>query len=171
MRKQEQHYVMVKNLCVSVCKIDTHTHTQRGTNRNVIFQKKQLQVRVSRDVMFDESASWYIPSTPDLNSNPSSKDAVSKAEMPPDEHEIGALEESRISFRLSGPNERLSRFDQSDEESASSVDSVVHSPRRKPRRWLTRKEKGKKKMPEYGMDRNKSDRYESDSEESDDGPS
>ena len=27
MRKQEQHSVMVKNLCVRICKMDTHTHT------------------------------------------------------------------------------------------------------------------------------------------------
>ena len=38
-----------------------------------------------------------------------------EAEMPPDEREIGSLAESPISFRLSGPNERLSRFDQSEE--------------------------------------------------------
>ena len=47
-------------------------------------------------------------------------------------------------------NERLSRFDQSDEEPASSGDSAVHSPRRKLRRRLTRKEKGKKKVSDSG---------------------
>ena len=47
--------------------------------------------------------------------------------MPPDEREIKTLEESPISFWLSGPNGRLSRFDQSDEEPAISGDSVVHS--------------------------------------------
>ena len=67
--------------------------------------------------------------------------------MPPDEREIGTLDESLISFRLSGPNGRLSQFDQSEEESASSGDSAVHSPHKKPRRRLTRKEKGKKKTP------------------------
>ena len=66
--------------------------------------------------------------------------------MPPDEREIGTLDESLISFRLSGPNGRLSQFDQSEEESASSGDSAVLSPRRKPRRRLTRKEYWKKKM-------------------------
>ena len=45
--------------------------------------------------------------------------------MPPDEREIEALEESLISFRLSGPNEWRSQFDQSDEEPVSSADSVV----------------------------------------------
>ena len=93
--------------------------------------------------MFHESASWYLPPTPDLNSNRSSDDEVSEAEMPPDEPKIGSHEESSISFRLAGPNGRLSRFDQSDEESETSGDSVVHSLRRKPRRRLTQKEKEK----------------------------
>ena len=61
--------------------------------------------------MFDESMSWYLPPTPDLNSNPSSDDEVSEAEMPPEEREIETLDESLISFRLSGPNERLGKFD------------------------------------------------------------
>ena len=91
--------------------------------------------------------------------------------MPPNEREIGALEESPISFRLSGLNEQLSRFDQSDEEPTSSADLVVQSPRRKLRRWLTRKEKGKKKMTEYDTDRDELDRRESDSKKSDVGPS
>ena len=121
------------------------------------YNPRTKQARVSRDVVFDESASWYLPPTPDLNSNPSSEDEVSKDEMPPDEREVETLEESLISFRLSGLNERLSWVDQSDEESASSGDSVVHFPRRKPKRWLTRKEKGKKKMPDYTTDRNKLD--------------
>ena len=59
------------------------------------------QARVSRDVVFDESASWYLPPTPNVDSNSSSDD---EAEMPPDEPEIGTREESPISFRLSGPN-------------------------------------------------------------------
>ena len=129
------------------------------------------QARVSHDVVFDESASWYLPPTPDPNSNPSSDDEVSEAKMPPDEREIGTLDESPISFRLSGPNECLRQFDQSDEESVSSGDSVVHSPCRKPRKRLTCKGKGKKKMPEYGTDRGESDRSESDSENNDEGPS
>ena len=91
--------------------------------------------------------------------------------MPPDEREIEALEESPISFRLSGPNVRLSRFDQSDEEPASNADSVVQSPRTKPRRRLMCKKKGKKKMPKYDTNREESDRHKSDSEKSEDGPS
>ena len=71
--------------------------------------------------------SWYLPSTPDLNSNPSSEDEVDEVEMPPDERKLETLEESPISFRLSGPNEQLSRFDQLDEKSASSADSAVQT--------------------------------------------
>ena len=47
----------------------------------------------------------------------------------------------------------------------------MHSPRRKPRRRLTRKEKGKKKVSDYGTDRNESYRRESDSEGTGDGSS
>ena len=47
----------------------------------------------------------------------------------------------------------------------------MHSPRRKPRRRLTRKEKGKKKVSDSDTDRNESDRRESDSEGTDDGSS
>ena len=91
--------------------------------------------------------------------------------MPPDEPEIETREESSISLRLSGSNARLSRYDQSDDEPTSSGDSAVHFPRRKPRRWLTRKEKGKKKVSNSGTDRNESDRRESDSEGTGDGSS
>ena len=135
------------------------------------YNPRTKQARVSRDVVFDESASWYSPPTLDLNPNPSSDDEVSEAKMPPDERKIETLDESPISFWLSGPNERLDRFGQSDEEAASSGDWTVHSPRRKPRRRLTRKEKGKKKMPKYGTDRGESDQRESDSEKSDGGSS
>ena len=47
----------------------------------------------------------------------------------------------------------------------------MHSPRRKPRRQLTRKEKGKKIVSNSGTDRNESDRRESDSEGTGDGSS
>ena len=50
-----------------------------------------------------------------------------------------------------------SRDDQSDEEPASSGDSVVLSPRKEPRRRFTRKEKGKKKMPDYETGNDESD--------------
>ena len=48
---------------------------------------------------------------------------------------------------------------------------AIHSPRRKPKKRLTRKEKGKKKMLEYGTDRDVSDRRESDYEKSEEGQS
>ena len=118
--------------------------------------------------MFDESVSWYLPLTPRPDSNPSSDEEVSEAEMPPDEPEIEI--ESPISLRLSGPSGRLSRFDQSEEETASCGDSVVHSPRRKLRRRLTRKEKVKKKMSEYSTDKDELDRSKSDSAMNKDGP-
>ena len=63
--------------------------------------------------------------------------------------EAGTQDESPESFLLSEPNERLGQSDQSDAETASSGDSVVLSPRKEPRRRFTRKEKGKKKMPEF----------------------
>ena len=77
--------------------------------------------------------------------------------MPPDEPEIGIREESPILFWLSGPSGRLSRFDQSEEETANSGESAVHFPRRKARRRITRKEQGKKKVSDSGTDRNESD--------------
>ena len=95
------------------------------------YNPRTKQARVSRGVVFDESASWYLPPTLDLNSNPSSDDEVSEAEMPPDEREIKILDDSPISFRLSGRNKQLGRFDnQSGEESASSGDLALHSPPR-----------------------------------------
>ena len=64
------------------------------------YNPRTKQARVSRDVVFDESASWYLPLTPDLSSNLSTDNEVSEAEMPLDEPEIGTREESPISFRL-----------------------------------------------------------------------
>ena len=87
---------------------------------------------MSRDVNFDESASWYLPSTPTPNSNLITKDEVNEPETNREEEEarnFGSLGETLISFRLNGLNEQMSRNDQSDEESASSRDSIVHSPR------------------------------------------
>ena len=110
------------------CMLVGYSDKQKGYK---CYNPRTKQACVSRDVVFDESTSWYLPLTPDLNSNPSSDDEVSEAQMPPDEPEIGIREESPISFRFSGPNGRLSRYDQSDEESASSGDSAVHSPRKK----------------------------------------
>ena len=87
-----------------------------------------------------------------------------------DEEEIGALDESLISFRLSGPNEGLSPNDLSDEEPTSSGSSTVLSTHKKPRTRFTRKEKGKKKMSEYDTGREELDRSDSDSGKNEDGP-
>ena len=113
------------------------------------YNPRTKQACVSRDVVFDESVWWWLssPQTPE-ETIPTFEEEVNEAEMPRDEGDIGALEESPISFRLSGLNERLSRGDQSDKEATSTVESVMQSPRRKPRRRLTHKEKGKKKMLE-----------------------
>ena len=143
------------------CVLVGYSFEQKGYN---CYNPRTKQVRVIRDFVFDESASCYLPSIPDLKSNPSSKDEVSEAGMLPDELEIGALEESLIAFRLSGPYERPSWHDHTDEEPASSADSAMQSPQRKPRRRLTSKEKGMKKLPEYGTDRDESDRHKSDPE-------
>ena len=43
------------------------------------YNPRTKQARVSRDVVFDESASWYLSPTADLNSKPSSDDEVSEA--------------------------------------------------------------------------------------------
>jgi hypothetical protein len=101
---------------------------------------------VSRDVVFDESASWYLPLIPQPGADVSSDEEVSEVEMPQEEPEIETRPESPISVPLSGLCGGLGRFDQSDDEPASSGDSAVHSQRRKLRRWFTCKEKGKKKV-------------------------
>ena len=73
------------------------------------YNPRTEQARVSRDVVLDESASWYLPLTPSPDSNPNSDDEVSEAEMPPDELEIET--ESPMSLRLSGPSGQLSQYD------------------------------------------------------------
>ena len=92
------------------------------------------QVRVTRDVVFNESASWYLPSTPTPNSNLITEDAASEPETNREEEDevgdFGILEEGLILFRMSGPNESPIRNDQSDEDLASSGDSAVYSLRR-----------------------------------------
>ena len=81
--------------------------------------------------------------TPD--SDPIPEDEANEREYAQvDEDEFGTLDESLISFWLSGPNERLSPNDQSDEEPTSSGHSIVLSLCKEPRRRFTRKEKGKK---------------------------
>jgi hypothetical protein len=94
----------------------------------------------------------------------SSDGEVSEAEMPREEPEVGTQSESPISVPLSGPCGGLRRFDQSDDEPASSGDSAVHSQRRRPRRRFTRKEKGKKKVSDADTLSDGSRRSKSDSE-------
>ena len=64
------------------CILVSYSDEQKGYK---CYNPRTKQARVSRDVVVDESASWYLPPTLDLNSNPSSDDEVSEAEMPPDE--------------------------------------------------------------------------------------
>ena len=99
--------------------------------------------------MFDECTLWYLPSPLVPNDLiPNSEEEVSEAELPLHNEEIRALRESLISFRLSGPNEELSRDDQPFEDPTSSGDSVMLFPRKESRSPFTRKEKGTKKMSE-----------------------
>ena len=91
------------------CMLVGYSDEQNGYRR---YNPRTKQAQVSRDVVFDESASWYLPSSPiPKNSIPNSEGKVSEAEMPPDEEEIRTLEESSISFWLTGPTERLSQND------------------------------------------------------------
>ena len=136
-------------------------------------------------MVFDESASWYALPTPTPGSIPITEDKASEPETVREEEEkdFGTLEESLVSFWLSGQNERQSPNDQSDEELVSSGDAVlqfeetvvtqgkgkeedvgVRHQRPKPRRLLTRKEKEKKKMLEYGTDEEESDETNTTSE-------
>ena len=59
------------------CILVSYSDEQKGYK---CYNPSTKQARVSRNVVFDESASWYLPPTPDLNSNPSSDDEVSEAE-------------------------------------------------------------------------------------------
>ena len=96
--------------------------------------------------------------TPTSDPDPMPEDEASEPEPAQvEDDEAGTQEESSELFRLSGPNERLGQSDQSDDETASSGDSVVVSPRKEPRRRFTRKEKGKKKMPEFETGNDESD--------------
>ena len=99
--------------------------------------------------MFNESASSYALPTPHNSNHPIIEAEASEPEMirEEDDDDYNTLEESPISFQLSGPNEELSRDDQQNEEPTSSEDSVVDSRCKELRRRLRHKEKGKKKMP------------------------
>ena len=70
------------------------------------YNPRTKQAHLSRDVVFNEFASWYLPTPPTLqDSILISKKEVSEVGMPREAGGIGSLEESLISFRLNGPNE------------------------------------------------------------------
>ena len=110
---------------------------------------------MSRNVEFDESASWYSLPAPMSDSDPIPEDEASEPEMirAEDEEGFGTLDESPISFRLSGLHEQPSRNDQSDDKPTSSGDWALFSPRKELRRRFMHREKGKKKMLEYATGR------------------
>ena len=120
---------------VKKCILVSYSDKQKGYK---FYNLQTKQVRVSRDVLFDESASWYLPSspTPD-NSIRISEDEISEAELLLNEDKIRVVEESSISFWLRSLNERLSSNYQLDGEPTSSGDCVVQSSCRKPRSWLS----------------------------------
>ena len=75
---------------------------------------------MSHDVVFDESSSWYsLPSPTPKDSQQIVGGKASETNYL-NKGDIGIIEESLISFQLSGRNETLSRNDQSDEEPTSS---------------------------------------------------
>ena len=76
------------------------------------YNPRTKEVRISRDVVFDESTLWYLPS-PLIphNSISNSEEEVSEARLRTRDEEIRALRESLISFWLSGPNEVLEIYD------------------------------------------------------------
>ena len=86
------------------------------------------------------------------------------------EEDIDTLDESRISFRLSGLNEELSQNGQPFDMLANDEELVVQPMRMNLKRWPTRKKKGKKKMTEYSTEDGMSDRCESDGAMSEDKP-
>ena len=57
-------------------------------------------------------ASWYSLPTPTPDEDPIPEDEASEPEeVQVEDEDFGTLEESLISFRLSGPNEEMSRID------------------------------------------------------------
>jgi hypothetical protein len=84
------------------CILVGYSNEQKGYK---CYNPRTKQACVSRDVVFDESASWYLPSTPQPEADPSSDEEFSEAKMPPDEPDIGTRPESAISVPLSGLSE------------------------------------------------------------------
>ena len=85
------------------------------------------------------------------------------------EEDIDTLDESRISFRLSGLNEELSQNGQPFDMLANDEELVVQPMRMNLKRWPTRKNKGKKKTSEYNTEAGTLDWSEPDRAMSSDG--
>ena len=109
------------------CILVSYSDEQKGYK---CYNHQTKQVRINRDVVFEELASLYLPSSPTSNNSiPISEDDVNEAEMPQDQEEIRSLEESLISFRLSEPNERPSRNTTSQMRSRQVMETRSCSPR------------------------------------------
>ena len=78
------------------CILVGHLEEQNGYK---CYNPQTKYARVSRNVLLDESTLCYLPSSPTPeNSILISEDEVSAVGMPLNEEEVGALEESPISF-------------------------------------------------------------------------
>ena len=83
------------------CVLVGYLHEQMGYK---CYNRQTKQVRVSRDVVFEESASSYLPFPPTPNSNPITEDEASEPERNREEEELrdfGTVEENQISIWLS----------------------------------------------------------------------
>ena len=142
------------------CILIGYSHEQKEYK---CYNPRTKQVRVNRDVVFNESKVLVFSSISDPeDSIPIIEDKNNEAELIPEEEGIDTLKESLISFWLSGLNDELDRDGQPIDMSASEEDSIVQSPWWKPRKRLTGKEKGNNKMPEHGNLKGTSDRSKSD---------
>ena len=73
------------------CVLVGYSYEQKGYK---CYNPQTKQVRVSQDVIFDESATWYLPLTPTPNSNPITEDEVNEPKTNQEEeqeHEISEL--------------------------------------------------------------------------------
>ena len=134
------------------------------------YNPRSKKLRVSRGVIFVESTSWYSLSSTTLEDFESIVGNEASEADALVEEDIDTLDESRISFRLSGLNEELSQNGQPFDMLANDEELVVQPMRMNLKRWPTRKNKGKKKMTEYSTEDGMSDRCESDGAMSEDKP-
>ena len=102
------------------CILIGYSHEQKEYK---CYNPRTKQVRVNRDVVFNESKVLVFSSISDPeDSIPIIEDKNNEAELIPEEEGIDTLKESLISFWLSGPNEEKLEMPTSDE------DSTVQSP-------------------------------------------